>query len=612
MRTAIVINRRISEGECLEISSLIQQDKNVTAFSTSNFSLSFPVTVVVQDAEVKRKINYSEMAGLLAFGETTYKDKSFTEKLTINGMSLWHYHKFRIYFMLRNLTYEAELAHDFSVRYEKVIWFTDGPELEVLTSLPGNVECRCPISGNRKSRELVSKFKYLIYLKIRFIQGLLTSSFRAKGFKHLLIDRSERQPCLDLHTLEVSPENYNLAYVFAKAGHDFAVIDEVETPKFDPAKPFRFRKWMFVNTRKPLFRIPGEYILLSAFFSPSVWKAFRRTVEEYKTNLSDLNEAFVTGREAWILMRLRQFHPATRLYLFKNLAYQRFFRRQKYQTITSIDENSPAVRCILDAAKVYNIKTIGIQHGNIHDLHPAYLFSADDISRGLLCDTTIVWGDYWKDFLINVAGYPADKLVVTGQSRTDVIPVLLREQQNLKTRLNLPPGEIIVFASQLQQDPLLRERAAFDVFKAVKNLKDVHLVIKLHPSETSNPGYYVRIALQVGCENYMITSNADLYQLIATCRLLITCFSTVGAEAVYFGKPLIILDHLEQDIQGYIRQKVAFKATNAMELEEKIAGVLSGELRADEKAQEEFIRINAHRIDGMTSERILEIIRCSR
>lgn len=612
MKTAIVINRRISEGECLEISSLIQQDKNATVFTTSNISLSFPVTVIVQDAEAKRKINYDEMAGLLAFGETTYKGISFTERLTINGMSLWHYHKFRIYFMLRNLTYEAELAHDFSGRFEKVIWFTDGPELEMLTSLPGNVECRYPVSGKGKPKELVSKFRYLIYLKIRFIQGLLSSSFGSKGVKHLLIDRSERQPCLDLRTLEVNPENYNLAYVFAKAGHDFAVIDEVETPKFDPAKPFQFRKWMFVNTRKPLFRIPGEYILLSAIFSPSVWKAFRKRIKEYTAKLSGLSLAFTTGREAWILKRLQQFHPATRLYLFKNLAYQRFFRLNKYLSITSIDENSPAVRCILDAAKASHIKTIGIQHGNIHDLHPAYMFTKDDISRGLLCDTTIVWGDYWKDFLINIAAYPADKLVVAGQSRTDVIPVLLREQQKLKTRLNLPPGEIIVFASQLQQDPLLRERAAFDVFESVKSLNNVHLIVKLHPSEVSDPDYYVRIAKQVGCENYSIVTETDLYLLIATCRLLITCFSTVGAEAVYFNKPLIILDHLEQDIQGYIGQRVAFKATNADELSEIVQGILSGKLKVDDKAGNDFVRKNAHLVDGQTSERILEIIRCSR
>ena len=58
--------------------------------------------------------------------------------------------------------------------------------------------------------------------------------------------------------------------------------------------------------------------------------------------------------------------------------------------------------------------------------------------------------------------------------------------------------------------------------------------------------------------------------------MLITCFSTVGAEAVYFHKPLLILDHLGQDVQGYIREKVAFEARDWQTLEEVLLEVLSG------------------------------------
>jgi hypothetical protein len=611
MTTAIVINREISKDEQLEIMRMIQADPGSEAFTTNNIRLPFPVTVVVQDAEIKRSINYREMKALLAFGEIDHKGAPVFQRLSVNGMSLWQYHKYRIYFMLRNLAYEAELAIDFSMRFDNVKWFTDGPDFQIHTALPENVTCHYPVRPKSKHRNFTAMLKYTIYLMIRFMQGLLFS-FKSVKARHLLLDRSIKQPCLDLETLEVKPENYNLAYVFAKAGNDFTVIDEIETPKFEKGRPFNFRKWMFVNTRKPLTRISGEYILLKAMFLPSVWHDFRKADKDFRAVLSSLIQDYSIGREAWILRRIRQFHPATRLYLFKNLAYRRFFSHNHYLTVTSIDENSPAVRCILDAAKASQMRTIGIQHGNIHDLHPAYLYTATDIRLGILCDTTIVWGDYWKDFLKNIAGYPEDSLVVAGQSRTDIIPVLLREQQNLKARMKLPPGEIIVFASQLQQDPLLRERAAFDVFESVKDLSDVHLIIKLHPSEVSDPDYYNRIAMQVGCENYSIATDADLYLLIATCRLLITCFSTVGAEAVYFNKPLIILDHLEQDIQGYIRQQVAFKATSAGELSEIIKGVLSGKLTIDEKAGDDFVRRNAFRVDGRSSERILEIIRCSR
>lgn len=611
MTTAIVINREISKAEQHEIMLMINGDSDSEVFTTNNMTLDFPVKVMVQDAEIKRSINYDEMKRLLAFGETVLNGISLSQQLTINGVSLWHYHKYRIYFMLRNLAYEAQMAIDFSKRFDKVLWFTDGVELQIHTAFPKNISFHYPFKGNAKRRNYLAMIKYLIYLNIRFVQGFL-QSFRSVKARHLLLDRSIKQPCLNLKTLESEPENYNLTYIFDKAGEDFAVIDEIETPKFIMGRPFKFRKWMFVNTRKTLLRIPGEFILLKAIFIPSVWSDFRKADKEFRAILSSILQKYIVGRDAWILRRIQQFHPATKLYLFKNLAYRRFFSRSHFLSVATIDENSPSVRCILDAAKVSHIKTIGIQHGNIHYLHPAYRFTAEDIQRGLLCDTTIVWGDYWKDFLIQNAGYPSDSLEVAGQSRTDVIPVLLREQQTLKTRLNLPPGEIIVFASQLQQDPVLRERAAFDVFKSVQDLINVHLIVKLHPSEVSDPDYYIRIAKQVGCENYSIATDTDLYLLIATCRLLITCFSTVGAEAVYFNKPLIILDHLEEDIQGYIQQRVAFKATNAGELSGIIQGILKGILKIDDKACNDFVRKYAFKVDGQTSERILEIIRCSR
>ncbi len=609
MNRAIVINRSLSESEILNIRRLAESEENLRIFSTSSIAYPFPVEIISQDAAEKRDINYSEMERLLAFGDAKTGDASLAELLSVSGMSLWHYHKFRIYFIMRNQAYEEALIRDLAPAYDEIQLYTSFSDFQLFGNLPENVVIVQGATTAGHGKSIVSFLHYLAYLILRFFLGM-ASMLKAGECRHLLIDRTARQPCLDPDTLKLKQDNYNLAYVFAKAGKDFAIIDETEPPKFSQGQQFRIERWMIRNSHPRVRRIPGEYILIRGALSPVVWKAYRENEKRIHSGLLRLIGDAEPGRNTWILKKMLQFHGASRFYIFKNQAYKRFFGNHGFKTVASIDENSPAVKCILDAARVNEMKTIGIQHGNIHDLHPAYRFTSADVRRGLLCDATLVWGSYWKDYLISKSGYPETSLEVVGQPRTDIIPVLLNNRDKLIKELGYPEVPLVVFASQLQQDPLLREKAAFDVFNMAACFSDIHLVIKLHPSEASDPEYYHRIARQTGCTNYSVTSEHDLYSLIASCTMLITCFSTVGAETVYFRKPLVILDHLDQDIQAYIKQGVAFRALNGAELKQVAAGILSRQLSINDKAYESFIERNAFRIDGRTSERIVDFIRC--
>jgi hypothetical protein len=82
----------------------------------------------------------------------------------------------------------------------------------------------------------------------------------------------------------------------------------------------------------------------------------------------------------------------------------------------------------------------------------------------------------------------------------------------------------------------------------------------------------------------------------------------VGTETIYFKKPLVILDHLRQDIQGYCREGVALQACSKDELKKHLISLLSGETGIDEIAYERFIERYAFAIDGKASERALSFI----
>ncbi len=604
MKKAIVIQRLLSLNEILEIKAISQHTPGTEIYSGTSQQLPFPVKVLEQDAEIKRSINFRTMDELLNFGEIKIENKTITDWLTTSNISLWHYHKYRIYFLLRNLSYESALAEDFSSRFETISWYAQSKDIEFLCHAK-NVQFSYPVNKTVNSTSYTAMAKYAAFAAYRFLRGVF--SLRPKA-RHILIDRSIKQPCLDIKTLELRKDNYNLAYLFSKAPQGFLIIDEMEVPKFKKGSKFIWHSWMFTNTHKHLKQVTGEYILMRTLLSLRTMKKVKQDEKAIKAILNNLKSQLTSDPDLLMLHYLQQFHGATRFYIFKKFAYQNYFRKNNFLSVSTIDENSPAVKCILDAAKLEKITTFGIQHGNIHDLHPAYRYTKEDRLRKVVPDFTLVWGAYWKNFLSNMAEYSESSLLVTGQSRTDIIPVLQKVQGSLKQKLGLPDSDIVVFASQLQQDPLLRERAAKDVFVMAAEMPETHLVIKLHPSEANDVPYYNEIAASVKCTNFSVVNQMDLYELIASCQLLITCFSTVGTETIYFGKPLIILDHLKQDLQGYIGDKVAFGAYNSADLVRIATEILQGRLTHDMDAYRNYIYERSFKIDGNASQRIIDQI----
>jgi len=100
-----------------------------------------------------------------------------------------------------------------------------------------------------------------------------------------------------------------------------------------------------------------------------------------------------------------------------------------------------------------------------------------------------------------------------------------------------------------------------------------------------------------------------LYLLISLSDIMITCFSTVGAETVYFNKPLIILDHLKQDIQGYAREGIALQTSNSKELKNNIEKILTDEISINKTAYQNYIEKYAYKIDGKVADRIIEFLK---
>lgn len=598
MQKTIIINRTLTDLEIGEIRNLAESGAEVFSLSGNN-APDFAKRISI-DPEDKKSINYKTISEVLLFGDLRCGSKTVSEHFAIGKASVWHYHKFRIYFAVRNLLYFLEPVKEMFDTFDDHIWFMDS-DARFLQNIYPSIDFRYLIQERKESINFLDLISYLFLAKLRVLRCVFS---RKRNPEYLVYFSEKYSTVMDKKTLEPEPGHHILEYLISELDERFGLLTEILVPKPKGKSEYSF-SWKYLrpswNNQPKIF---SEGMFFSGILSSKVRKELNQARQQVHLSYRKVGQLDLSDNEKLIFEIFQSLDKSTEFFLFRYFAACKYFKSSKVKVVIAPDENSPLTKSILDAAKSCGIKTIGLQHGNMHDLHPAYRYTKKDSINGIMPDLTLAWGEYWQKFLVDKGNYPIDSVVPLGQIRTDIIPHLLKaEKQKMAKSV-----EIIVFASQPQRDPELRYQAAFDVFKAVKRLQKTKLVVKLHPREFDDEEYYESIARDAGCRNFEIDKTSDLYKLIARCDTLITCFSTVGTETVYFYKPLVILDHLNQDIQGYVAEGVAFHATNAFTLESILTGIFRGNLKIDRGKYDAFIQKYAYRIDGKVAERCIDAI----
>ena len=602
MSKNVIINRPLSESEVIEVKRLAETGSTIYAFSGNEISgITQQITF---SPDEKRQVNYETMAEVLQFGDVTYNNQTISDLFRIDTASIWHYHKFRVYFAVRNLMYFLKPLEQLFISFENQIWFVS-PEIKPLKKLYSEVDFRFPAAKPKIKFNFGNLLSYLILIKYRVFRYLISPH---KNPEYLLYLTEKYSTVMDKNSLDPGPGHHILEYLISELDDRFSLLTEVLMPKPKGKSDYSFSGQQYKMSSNHQRKIFLEGFLLSGLLKRRVREQTRNAHRALRLAYPRAHEAQLSPIQKLTLEIFQSLDKSSRYYLFRYFAARKFFDHSGVKAVIAADENSPLTKSILDAAKFCGIKVVGLQHGTMHDLHPAYLYTENDRENRVMPDLTLTWGKYWEKFLIRKGNYPSDSVISVGQIRTDIIPLLLAAEKQKQAQST----DLIVFASQPQRDPELRYQAAFDVFKAVKRLPKSKLIVKLHPREFDDSDYYEAIAKAAGCTNYVLDTTSDLYQLIASCNVLITCFSTVGTETVYFHKPLIILDHLKQDIQGYVAEGVAFHATNSFTLESILAGIFRGTLKIDREKYDAFIEKYAYRIDGRVAERCIKAITLNR
>jgi hypothetical protein len=605
---AIVLHRPLSAGEIRELLSL--PEGGLSLFAHPGYTLPEELTHLpfryfeVSD-EVKRAINTDASEWVLTFGDKVAGDSFVAALLQRETRNIWHYQKFRIYYELRQIYFLIREVESIASDHEAVLLFTHNGTFSQVNCLASNVEVRY-LAGKKPGLNFSTLYKFGFVTFIRFIRGIFQLR-KAKRFRHLIVNRPvNEQPMQSLEGKGLVRENYYLGYLLRKFPDRFLVIEEADHPKFRVAGSYPIQRRL-LRPRKDLNQLNGDFVWLSGLIKTSVRKKIKTASKWLISSYPAIENVAESPQEKLIARVLRSLHKTSVFYLAKSYAFEAFFTGKGFRSLSTVDENSPTIRVMLDAARKAGLKTFGLQHGVIHPLHMAYRFTEKDIVLNPFPDLTFSWGESWAECLFDFGHYPRQRVLLTGQPRTDIIPVLSGMKRSEVIGHLDDSRPVLVFATQPLKDEVLRRRISADLFSAAVRFPNLQLLVKPHPRET-DMDYYRNIAADAGIHDLQFVRDTDLYLLISICDLLVTASSTVGSETIYFHKPLAILDHLKLDEMGYDAAGVAFRATNADEMADIIRGVLDGKLKPDPGKYKAYIRQYAYKIDGQVADRIMQEI----
>ncbi|MEE3037829.1 MAG: hypothetical protein VX344_05370 [Bacteroidota bacterium] len=475
----------------------------------------------------------------------------FSRFESIHHFNPWFLEHFRLYFNYRNSQLKIACIS---------LFFNEFPDGKVITS---NRELKHQFSEKRLLFVKKRKVKFSTY-KTAYseIKKILFSKRPLFKDGEVLVFRSKRS---SLGKLESSYQLFSSRNILESASDDINHYD-------------------------------SDFVLKQYLLSFSWIKDISQLIQSFRMLVAQLRSVTSESPESNDIINLFISQLSSQyLYYLRLKSFCKFFHKHNIKAIILNDENSPQMRVIQYAAKQNGVKVYAYQHGTIHSLHPAYMYGLYN-HKPLLADTTFLWGEYFQRLLLQQGGYSMSNLSLSGK-------IVDSHKHMLSTDF---PSEkkVVLFATQPQRDPLMRKMQIQDVMHALKSHSDTYqLVIRPHPNEIDDD-YFLQIANECGYNHLIIDRLSDLHSHFENCSVMITSFSTVGAEFIPYYKPMIVLDYLQQDLIGYIKQGVGIGVRNRKALEE----VFSKKMAIDISSYDAFIKDYFYKLDNKAEQRIMDKI----
>lgn len=581
----ILIFRQLRNEEIAEI----RKEKNATIYCLDTCSqvseFEFELITKPKDLSLiwKNKI--------LNFTDIYIKDKNILSYFSSlnNDFNIWFYHKFKLYFQKNDSFFEILSIKKYTKKNDNVIVFSNTLQTKYFKEWT-----RLSVRKHHIQTKKTSKISFYLKALAIFLVRILKSRKIFKANRFLMYNFIKNYTKTEYKN-KIVLENKVWANLHIENKEKFTIIEESEIFTNNRNSDFLKQNYKLLNSNVFTF----EYLLFRLLLSPKLLFKIKKDFKNLASQIVFLEKQLKDPADIMILDFYKNSQKTSLFYMLKYYSYYNFLSKLKNtKAAINYSENTSSGKIFLDAARAKKLITYGVQHGSINQQNIAYNFTLNEQNYGATPNYTFIWGKESEEVLLDKGKYTKKQLLTTGQLRSDAINYYKNKDKELRNAIG--------FFTQPQFDEKERKLSAECLIKAAIDNKDISLFIKIHPREKQK--LYLDLIKKYKPKNVEIYENdKSLYSILSEINYAITCFSTVGIEALLFDLPLIIFDSQMTDKAEYIKNDVAYLVRNQKEVDKIFVDIINNKINVKPNSKR-YIKNNYFNIDGKVSERTINYL----
>jgi len=366
-----------------------------------------------------------------------------------------------------------------------------------------------------------------------------------------------------------------------------------------------FLNFQFVENYRSLKTYKNALSIYIRIIIRSLKLRFSKTINARIFDYNDIDLSFILSKE------IKKSFYLSFSYILNVLLMKSVIAEHNSKILFMPHFSEPTVKAFVVGAREMQIPTICMHRGAVGLSSEYGTFDGDKI---------LVPGFYSKG-IFEKWGVPSEKIIPTG---TPIFDELIKSldnsdliQKQVREILKIDPDvAIITYLTQSSGghfDENNRKEELKYIFSALKEIDNVFLAIKLHPTE-ENTNVYCSIAEEMGLMNYIVIKNEiKLDDLLIASKVALTKNSTTGFNALLAGCRLVILGFDQNTLMDnpFVDPKISDVVKDSEDLVRSVKTVLEDESNVQSGNREhilEFIAYHFNSLDLQATQRIKDVI----